>query len=97
MTFPTSEKVYVLEAGGAPVLAFAAATHREAQSLVREEWLRADLREFRAGGKPLWDGTAKLTVRHASVDEAERYAAGAKSVPDDSGDLDLVYLVDRDG
>jgi hypothetical protein len=36
-------------------------------------------------------------LRHASVDDAERYAASAKAVPDDSGDLDLVYLVDRDG
>ena len=60
MTIPPSEKVYVLEINGAPILAFAAVSHREAQSLLREEWLRADLRGIRSGGKPIWDGTAKL-------------------------------------
>ena len=97
MTIPTAEKVYVLEIGGEPVLAFAASSHREAQSLLREEWLRSDLRDLRAGGKPVWDGAVKLTVRHASAEEAERYAAGVKDAPGDSDDLDLVYLVDRDG
>jgi hypothetical protein len=96
MTVPPSEKVYVLEIGGAPILAFAATSHREAQSLLREEWLRADLRDIRSGGKPIWDGTAKLGVRHAGVEEAERYAAGATGSPDDD-DLQLVYLVERDG
>ena len=96
MTVPPSEKVYVLEIGGAPILAFAATSHREAQSLLREEWLRADLRDIRSGGKPIWDGAAKLGVRHAGVEEAERYAAGATGSPDDD-DLQLVYLVERDG
>ena len=60
MTIPPSEKVYVLEINGAPILAFAAVSHREAQSLLREEWLRADLRGIRSGGKPIWDGAANL-------------------------------------
>ena len=97
MTIPPSEKVYVLESGGVPVLAFAAASHREAQSLLREEWLKSDLRDIRVGGKPVWDGAVKLTVRHAGVDEAERYAAGATGTPDEPDDLHLVYLVERDG
>jgi hypothetical protein len=96
MTVPPSERVYVIEIGGVPILAFAATSHREAQSLLREEWLKADLRDVRSGGKPAWDGTTKLTVRHAGVDEAERYAAGATAMDDDSDDLHLVYLIERD-
>lgn len=95
---PPAERVYVIETGGTQVLAFAAISHREAQSLLREEWLRDELRDVRSGGKPVWDGAEKLTVRHASVEEAERYAAGVKDQPgDDDDDLALVYLVERDG
>jgi hypothetical protein len=98
MTVPPSEKVYVIEADGVVILAFAATSHREAQSLLREEWLKSDLRALRVGGKPVWDGATKLAIRHAGVEEAERYAAGAKAAPDDdSDDLALVYLVERDG
>ena len=97
MTMPPAEKVYVIEIGGVPVLAFAATSHREAQSLLREEWLKSDLRDMTSGGKPVWDGATKLTIRHAGVDEAERYAAGAKAAPDDYDDLALVYLVEQDG
>lgn len=97
MTIPQSEKVYVIESGGVVILAFAATSHREAQSLLREEWLKSDLREVRVGGKPVWDGATKLTIRHAGVEEAERYAAGAKGAPDDDDDLTLVYLVEQDG
>jgi hypothetical protein len=96
LTFPASEKVYVLESGGVPVLAFAAISHREAQSLLREEWLKSDLRDIRVGGKPVWDGAVKLTVRHAGIDEAERYTAGATGTRDEPDDLQLVYLIERD-
>ena len=97
MTVPPSEKVYVIESGGVVILAFAATSHREAQSLLREEWLKSDLRDIRVGGKPVWDGVTKLTIRHAGMEEAERYAAGTKAAPDEDDDLQLVYLVARDG
>ena len=97
MTVPPSEKVYVIEAGEVVILAFAATSHREAQSLLREEWLKSELRELQVDGKPVWDGATKLTIRHAGVEEAERYAAGANAAPDDEDDLALVYLVERDG
>ena len=42
MTVPPSERIYVIEIGGVPILAFAATSHREAQSLLREEWLKAE-------------------------------------------------------
>ncbi len=96
MAVPLSEKVYVIETGGVAVLAFAATSHREAQSLLREDWLKADLRALSVGGKLVWDGVTKLAVRHAGVEEAERYAAGAGAT-EDSDDLQLVYLVARDG
>ncbi len=79
MTVPPSEKIYVIEAGGVVILAFAATSHREAQSLLREEWLKADLRELHVGGKPVWDGATKLTIRHASARSSE--SPGAAFAP----------------
>jgi len=53
-------RIYTLVIGGRPMLCFPASNHQEAQSLLKEEWLRAGLREMRSGGMPLWDGREKL-------------------------------------
>ena len=60
------DRVFTLEADGAPILCFPAGTHREAQSLLKEAWLLSDLRTVKARDKPVWDGQAKLSVRHAT-------------------------------
>ena len=96
MTGPVAERVYALQVGETAVLTFAATSNREAQSLTREEWLRAELRAARVNGQPIWDGAAKLTIRIAVPEEAARYAQGAKASSDADGDLDLVYLVALD-
>jgi len=91
-----AEKTYTLLAGDVPVLMFAAVTFHEAQSLRREEWLRADLIEARSNGAPVWDGKSKLSVRRASADEAARFGSAIREAADGSDDLVLVYLVELD-
>ena len=92
----TVENVYALDVGDVPTLTFAATTFREAQSLRREQWLRADLTEAHSNGAPVWDGKSKLTVRRASADEAARFGSALKEAADGSDDLVLVYLVELD-
>jgi len=87
------ERIYVLEIGDRAILCFPAAGFQEAQSLLKEEWLRADLKELRSGGKPLWDGNERLRVRNAESAEASRFERESKSLPD-KDDLPIVYLVD---
>jgi len=84
------ESVFVLEVAGVPTIAFQAVSIMEARGLPREEWLRNDLREARSKGVPLWNGTAKITVRSAGADETKAAALNG------SDDLALVYLVDLD-
>ena len=86
------DSIYTLEIGGRPVLCFPAAGHREARSLLKEEWLLGDLRELKCDGNPLWDGRSKLTVRGADSVEASRFERESKYLPEDD-DLPVVYLV----
>jgi hypothetical protein len=88
-----SDQVYVLQIGGRAILCFPAARLQEAQSLLKENWLRADLRELRSGGRALWDGLEKLQVRIAGDAEASRFERESKSLPE-GDDLPIVYLVD---
>ena len=90
-----ADRVYTLEVGGRAVLCFPAGGLQEAQSLLKEEWLRADLTQLRSGGKPLWDGHEKLRVRNADTVETSRFERGSKSLPEDD-DLPIVYLVGLD-
>jgi hypothetical protein len=96
MTSSPAESVFALEIGGVPVLTFQAVTHREAASLLQEQWLRNDLQEARSNGVPLWDGKAKLSVRRASPEEVARFLETKTAIVDGSDDLVLVYLVELD-
>lgn len=89
-----SPAVFVLEIEGRTILAFKASTHRQAQELGKEDWLREDLKHMTAGHAPLWDGRARIKVRRAQPEEAVRYAEA--KVENAAGDLPLVYLVQRD-
>jgi len=91
---PPSSAVFVLEVDGQPILAFRAATLRQARELSKENWLQEDLKRMATGHRPLWDGRAPMRVRRARPAE-EVYWVDAK-VEDAAGDLDLVYLVQRD-
>ena len=90
------DRIYTLESGGTPVLAFPARDNREAQSLLREEWLRDDLRAVKSGGVPVWDGVEKLSVRPADAADIATFEQQTKTLPDDEDDLPIVYLVPRD-
>ena len=90
------ESVFVLEVAGVPTLAFQAVSIMEARGLPREEWLRNDLRQARSKGAALWNGTAKITVRHADADETARFVQTKAAALNGSDDLALVYLVDLD-
>jgi hypothetical protein len=85
--------VFVLEIDGQPILAFRAATFRQARELGEEDWLQEDLKRMTIGCKALWDG--KLPgVRRAEPAE-EGYYVDAKA-ENAAGDFPLVYLVRRD-
>ena len=88
----SADRVYTLEIGGKPVLAFPARSFREAQSLLKEDWLLSDLRAANSAGAPVWDGKTKLAVRNADQTEAARFASEVK--PGDDDDLPIVYLVE---
>ena len=90
------ESVFVLEIAGASIIAFPAVSIMEARGLPREEWLQNDLREARSNGVPLWNGSAKITVRQADPQESSRFRETKAATVDGSDDLVLVYLVDLD-
>ena len=86
--------VFVLEIDGQPILAFRAATFRQARELGKEDWLQEDLKRMMIGHRPLWDGKSPIRVRRAEQAE-EVYYVDAKT-ENAAGDLPLVYLVRRD-
>jgi hypothetical protein len=86
--------VFVLEIDGHPILAFKAATFRQARELGEEDWLQEDLKRMTIGHRPLWDGKSPIRVRRAEPAE-EVYYVDAKT-ENAAGDLPLVYLVRRD-
>jgi hypothetical protein len=89
------ERPFTLLVGGRPILSFAASTFNEANELAREEWLRADLLKYRSNGQPLWDGSAKLSVRASDAEEKAILEQGLKETAADDG-IALVYLVELD-
>ena len=90
-----TERVYVLEAGGTPLVAFEALSRRAADNLRKEPWFTEELASLRSEGKPIWDGGA-LSVRQGTEDEIIRYRDGAAATKE-TDELILVYLVSLDG
>ncbi|MFK4490274.1 hypothetical protein [Bradyrhizobium sp. USDA 336] len=86
------QTVFVLEIDGQPILAFRAATSRQARELGKEDWLQEDLKRMMIGHRPLWDGKSPIRVRRAESTE-EAYYVDAKA---ENAAGDLVYLVRRD-
>jgi hypothetical protein len=89
------DKVYVLEIGGLPILAYEADSFNNARGLIKEQWLLSDLKEARSNRVALWDGKSPLTVRNSSVQESEIFAAG-KVEAKETDDMLIVYLIERD-
>ncbi|MFK4506575.1 hypothetical protein ACVIW2_000404 [Bradyrhizobium huanghuaihaiense] len=99
MTIPAKAEgppppVFVLEIDGQPILAFRAATIRQARELGKEDWLQEDLKRMMIGHRALWNGKSPIRVRRAKPAE-EVYYVDAKT-ENAAGDLPLVYLVRRD-
>jgi hypothetical protein len=92
---PPIERPFTLLVGSRPILSFVASTFTEANELTREEWLRADLLKYRSNDEPLWDGTAKLSVRASDAQERAALEQGLKETAADDG-IALVYLVELD-
>lgn len=86
--------IFVLEIDGQPILAFRAATFRQAKELGKVDWLQEDLKRMMIGHRPLWDGKSPIRVRHAEPAE-QVYYVDAKT-ENAAGDLSLVYLVQCD-
>jgi hypothetical protein len=63
MTANVLSRIFTIEIGDTPTLAFEAQTLREAHELCHEQWLKDDLAEVKSDGAPLWDGKAKLRAR----------------------------------
>jgi len=87
------DRIYTLMIGERAVLCFPAGRLQEAQTLLKEEWLRADLRDLKSNGKPVWDGREKLTVRNADEVETGRFVRESKTLQIADDDLPIVYLV----
>jgi hypothetical protein len=91
---PPAVRVFVLEINGNAVLAFEAATMREAMELGRETWLRSELAQLMSNDAPLWDSKAPIRARTAFPEEAEIFRRAAKD--GDIDDLHIVYLIELD-
>ena len=60
-------RVYTLEVGGRPTLAFEANRTRVAQEICKEPWLRGDLILLKSGGVPVCTAQSRLSARSATA------------------------------
>ena len=74
----------------------------QARELFLSESFKQDLTSFKSEGRPLWDGSAALTVRPASEDEIDAFNEALDEEDDedheddDDLDIDVVFLVSID-
>ena len=91
---PPATRIFAIEINGTAILAFEAATMREAMELCRETWLRDELEQLTSNDAPVWDSKAPIRARTASLEEAEIFRRAAKD--DSTDDLPMVYLIALD-
>lgn len=87
-------RVFVLQIGQVPILAFEAISTVEARELAKEEWFRSELLAARSGGQAVWDGDAHLEIGPAvgeQVDEVRNLLRACTRL-----DLPIVYLIKLD-
>jgi hypothetical protein len=70
---------FVLEIGGRSVLALVGHGIEQAQALCSETWFLEELGSYRFRGNPIWDGEAKLRLRHASPAETAELEVALRS------------------
>ena len=74
----------------------------QARELFLSESFKQDLTSFKSEGRPLWDGSAALSVRPASEDEIDAFNEALDEEDDeddeddDDLDIDVVFLVSID-
>jgi hypothetical protein len=68
-------RAFALEIGERTVLAFSAASIRQATDFCAQEWFTAELGAYRSSGQPIWDGASELKIRCASPCEAAKLEA----------------------
>jgi hypothetical protein len=90
-------RVFTIEVDGRPVATFEVGAVGEAQSLLKETWLRDDLASLKSGGVPLLAPNAKISVRPATVDEIVIFGRGARTAKPSDDDVLLIYLVQLAG
>ena len=90
-------RVFVIEAEGQGIVAFEAASHREASEIRKEQWFRDELALLQSNNNPIWDGKASLSVRIAEPTEALEYKrAESSALNRDRDELFLAYLIPLD-
>jgi hypothetical protein len=98
--------MFTLEINGT-ALVVTNADEEQARELLESEDFKEDLRTLTADGRPLWDGSAALTIRPATADESEAFEDALEDEDyeeeededDETGDeepIDIVFLVEVD-
>jgi len=95
--------MFTLEIAGTAIVVTNAA-ETEARELLDSEDFKEDLKTLTADGRPLWDGSAPLTIRPASEDEVEAFDEAINDeayedddpTDDDDDAIDVVFLVEVD-
>jgi hypothetical protein len=96
--------MFTLEIAGTAIVVTNAA-EAEARELLDSEDFKEDLKTLTADGRPLWDGTAPLTIRPASEDEIDAFDEALNDesyededpTDDDDDAIDVVFLIEVDG
>jgi hypothetical protein len=95
--------MFTLEINGTAIVVTNAA-ETEARELLQSDDFKEDLKTLTADGRPLWDGTAPLTIRAATEDEIEAFEEALEDeeyededpTDDDDDPIDVVFLVEVD-
>ena len=95
--------MFTLEIAGTPIVV-TNANEEDARELLESEDFKEDLKTLTADGRPLWDGTAPLSIRPASEDEIDAFDEAVNDesyededpTDDDDEAIDVVFLVEID-
>lgn len=91
------QRIFTLEIGGKPIVAFEAKNLHEALQLRGEQWFRDDVAHLKAGGIPLWDGKTVLQKpRRALKSEEATFFEATREARSPSDEMVLVYLLKLD-
>lgn len=73
--------LFTVEVGRRPVLVFSGRSQDAAQDLI--PLIGADLRDFEACGRPIWDGEAPLSVRRSDAGDTARWQRSFRAALED--------------